>query len=42
MKFGRKVSYDNIISTVDDFLDQRDPSTATPMEEVCELQRGLC
>ena len=27
---------------VDDFFDQWDPSTATPMEEVCGLQGGLC
>ena len=28
-------SYDDIIPAVDDFFDQKDPSTATLMEEVC-------
>ena len=39
---GLKSSYDDAISTVDDFLDQWDPNTATPMEEVCRPQRELC
>ena len=29
-----KSSYDDVISVVDDFFDQWDPSTATSMEEV--------
>ena len=40
---GRKVnrlksSYDDVISAVDDFFDQWDPSIVTLMEEVCGLQ----
>ena len=37
-----KNSYDDIISTVDDFLDQWDPSIAAPIEEVCGAQGRLC
>ena len=39
---GLKSSYDDIISVVDDFFDQWDPSTATQIEEICGRQRGLC
>ena len=39
---GLKVKRAYVISAVDNFFDQWDPSTATPMEEVCELQEGLC
>ena len=36
-------SYDDVISTVEEFFDQRDPSNTSPMKEVCGLQRGgLC
>ena len=31
-----------VIFTVDDFLDQRDPSTATIMKEVHRLHGELC
>ena len=31
-------SYDDAISTVDDFFDQQDTCYATLMEDVCELQ----
>ena len=33
-----KSSYDDIISTVDDFFDQLGPSTITPMEQVYRPQ----
>ena len=36
-----KSSYDDFISVVDNFFDQRDPSTATPAEDVCGLKEGL-
>ena len=36
-----KSSYDDIISTVDDFLDQQNPRIATLMEEICGTQCGL-
>ena len=39
---GLKSSYGDLISAVDDFLDQEDPSTATLMKEVCGPQEGLC
>ena len=32
-----KSSYDDVISAVDEFFDQWDPSTATPMKEVHRL-----
>ena len=35
-----KNSYDDLISAVDDFAKWY-PSTVTPMEELCILQRGL-
>ena len=41
-EWGQKISYNDIISAVDDFFDERDPSTATLMEEVCGLQGRLC
>ena len=31
----------DVISAVDDFLDQWDPSTTTLIEEVCGQHRGL-
>ena len=37
-----KRSEAEVISALDDFSDQWDLSTATPMEEVRVLQRGLC
>ena len=40
-KHGLKHLYDDIISAVDDFFNQWDPSTATAMKEVCGLQSGL-
>ena len=30
-----KISYDDVISTVNDFFDQLDPSTKKPIGEVC-------
>ena len=40
---GLKSSYNEVISAVDDFFfDQCDPSTATLMEEVCDLQGIQC
>ena len=41
---GLKSSCDDVmsISAVDDFVNQWDPSTTTPMKEVCEPQGGLC
>ena len=39
---GLKSSYDDVISAVDDFFDQWDPSSATQLEEVYRLHRGLC
>ena len=35
---GLKSLYDDVISIVDDVFNQRDPSTATLMEKVCESQ----
>ncbi len=35
-------SYEDNISSVEDFSYQYDLSTATLMEEVCGLQGGLC
>ena len=32
-----KNSYHDVISAIDDFIDQWNPSTATLMEEVCRL-----
>ena len=37
-----KSSLADIILTVDDFFDIWDPSTATPIEKVCEPLGGLC
>ena len=37
---GLKVSFDDVISAVADFLYQWDPSTATHLEDVCRLQRN--
>ena len=34
-KGGLKSSHDDIISVVDNFLNLCDPTTATPLEEVC-------
>ena len=34
---GLKCLYNDIISAGDDFFERWDSSTATPMEEVCEL-----
>ena len=34
---GPKSSYGDVIAVVDDFFDQWDPSSATPLEDVCEL-----
>ena len=31
-----------VLSAVDDFFDQWDPSTETPMKEAYKLERGLC
>ena len=39
---GLKSSYDEVISSVDNFFDQWDPSTATLMEEVPGPPGGLC
>ena len=41
-KGGLKSSYDEVISAVDDFFDQWDPRTMTPIEEVCGLQGVRC
>ena len=35
---GLKSTYNDVISSVEDFFDQLDPSTATQMEEACGLQ----
>ena len=36
-------AYDDVISVVDDLFDKCNPSTATPMKEVCGPQgRLLC
>ena len=40
MKSELKSSLANIISAVDEFFEQWDPSTGTQMEEVCGLQKG--
>ena len=37
-KGGLKSLYDNVISVVDDFFDQWDPSAATQIKVVCGLQ----
>ena len=37
-----KSSYDDIISAIDDFFDQWDQSTATPIEKVSGQQEGPC
>ena len=42
MKVGWKVSFDDVISAVDDFFEQCNPSTAKPVGEVYGLQGGLC
>ena len=42
MEGVQKSLYDDIISFVDDFFVQRDPSTATLMEEISGLQGELC
>ena len=34
--------YDDSISGVDDLFYQWDPSTATPIEEMCRPPEGLC
>ena len=39
---GLKSSYEDVISAADDLLDQWDPKTARPMEEVCGPQERLC
>ena len=39
---GLKSSYDDVISSIDDFFDQQYPITPKPMEEVYGLQGGLC
>ena len=39
---GMKSSFDVFISAVDDFTDRWDPNNATPMEELCGRQGGLC
>ena len=31
------IFFDDVISAVDNFFDQQDPSMATAIEEVCEL-----
>ena len=36
-----KSSYDGVIATINDFSDQWAPSTAAPMEKLCEPQEGL-
>ena len=41
-KFGLKSSYADVVSAVEDFLDQWHPSTAILMEEILGLQGGLC
>ena len=40
-KCGLKGSYEDIISAVDDFFDQWDPSTATLMEEAGTVSRTM-
>ena len=37
-----KSTYDDIISAIDTVFDQWNPGTATLIEELCRLQRGLC
>ena len=37
-----KTSYDDVISAVDDFFEQWNPSTATPIEEECVPQGAIC
>ena len=39
---GLKSTYDDVISAVDNYFDQWDPSTATPIVEVCRLLGELC
>ena len=39
---GLKSSFDDIISAVDDFFDQWDPSTVTLMEEIYVLHGAIC
>ena len=41
-KGGPKISYYDISAVDDFFFNQWDPSTATSMEEMCELKGGLC
>ena len=36
---GMKILYDDIISTVDDFFEKWDPSTATLIEKMCRPQK---
>ena len=35
-----KSSYNDVISSVDDILDQLDPSTATPIKELYDFKGG--
>ena len=37
--FSLKSSYDDVTTTVDDVFEQWIPSTATPTEETCGLQK---
>ena len=37
-----KSSSDNVTSVVDEFFDQMEPKTATPIEELCQPQERLC
>ena len=37
-----KSSYNDIISSADDFFDKWDPNTTTPKEVLSRLQGGLC
>ena len=39
---GLKSSYDDVISAIDNFFNQRDLSPTTPVEVECEPQEGLC
>ena len=36
-----KILYNDVISATEDFFDQWHPSTVTPMEEACRLQKRL-
>ena len=37
-KYGLKISYDDVISAVDDVYNKWDPRTATLLEELCQCK----